>query len=323
MERTRSDETTSLVLAPVHAVGDDTDSIYEYIKREQALRDDYERSRLLYVAVTRAKKHLDLFFTLKEGKKIPSGSLLEKLWPSIQNSLSITEQSIKSEPDNLISTYTPVNLRRLPVSWVNPINQNRLADQIAWHNQKFGFLLPDHTPKLIGILVHQILQQISHFDFDWWQMQSNSNKFSYLKTHLLRLGANKQQLDTIIESINQQVNAMLDDPRGRWILSKQQEAQSEFRLTAMVDSQPKQFIIDRTFVDENNIRWIIDYKTSVQASDETLALFLQNEKTKYQKQMWYYFQAIREMDHRPVRMGLYFPAVPGWHEWDFEKEEII
>lgn len=111
----------------------------------------------------------------------------------------------------------------------------------------------------------------------------------------------------------------LQDARGRWILSLHTESQAEFKLTAYIDGKSQSFIIDRTFVDDNNVRWIIDYKTATHAKDETLSAFLQHEQKKYQQQMWYYFQAMREIDPRPIRMGLYFPMIPAWHEWEFEK----
>lgn len=321
MERTRADESSSLILAPVHAIGHDTDSIYEYIKRENAVKNDYERSRLLYVAVTRAKKYLDLFFTLKNDKKTNASSLLEKLWPTIQHKITVTEntQAISAEETAI---YTPLTLKRLSVEWQNPVKEDRLAETIAYHQKKFGFLLPDNTPRHTGTLVHQVLQQMSHFGIGWWQDQSIYNKSSYLKTHLIRLGAEKNQIDNIIKNINQFIENTLQDPRGRWILMQHREAQSEYRLTVRIDTAPKQFIIDRTFVDENNIRWIIDYKTTIQDSQDDLQKFLKLEQAKYQQQMWYYFQAIREIDPRPIRMGLYFPAIPAWHEWDFEKEVI-
>ncbi|HSW93977.1 MAG TPA: UvrD-helicase domain-containing protein [Gammaproteobacteria bacterium] len=322
MEQTRSDESTSLILAPIHATGEQADSIYEYIRREQAIRNDHERSRLLYVAVTRAKKNLDLFFTLKDEKKIPSGSLLEKLWPSIKNTIPGVERKTHAGVAETPEMRAPFRLKRLPVDWKNPITENQLAEKIAYHQKNAGFFLSDDTPRQTGTLVHQILQQISQLGADWWLLSSTANRTAYLKKHLLQSGMEKIRLDETIKNINQWIENTLQDARGRWILAKQREAQSEFRLTALVDSKPKHFIIDRTFVDENNIRWIIDYKTATLTSTDTLQTFLQNEQATYQQQMWHYFQAIREMDQRPVRMGLYFPAIPAWHEWAFDEEKV-
>ncbi len=322
MERIRSDENHSLILAPVHAIGHDTDSIYEYIKQENAIKNDYERSRLLYVAATRTKKHLDLFFNLKKESKIYSSSLLEKLWPSIQNNVTCIEKSPSDSSLENTITYAPIQLKRLSMKWENPIQENRSSEKIAYHQKQFGFLLPDYTAKYAGIVVHQILQQISQWGMEWWQTQSIANQLSYLKMHLSRLGVEKNHVDEIRKKIHAIIENTLEDPRGRWILFEHPEAQSEFHLTAVIDAVPKQFIIDRTFVDDN-IRWIIDYKTATLSAQENLQTFLSKEQEKYQQQMWYYFRAIREIDRRPIRMGLYFPTLSAWHEWEFEKETII
>ncbi len=315
MERQRTEENSALILAPVHAVGNETDAIYEYIKKQNAIKNDYERSRLLYVAVTRAKKHLDLFFNLKKENKAPANSLLEKLWPSIKNEV-VTNENTAEENNTVITISQSNSIRRLIGDWQNPIKENRLAETLAYHQKKSGFELPNNNPKYIGILIHQILQQMSRFGFDWWLSQTATHKLSYLKNHLLQLGVIDMDLPTVIENINHAIDKTFQDPKGRWILAPHQDAQSEFRLTAIVDAEIQQLIIDRTFVDENNIRWIIDYKTST-ADHLDLEVFLAKEQEKYQKKMWHYFQAMREIDQRPIKMGLYFPLLSAWREWDF------
>ncbi len=319
MERTRNDESTSLILAPVHAIGQESDSIYDYIQREHAIKNDYERGRLLYVAVTRAKKHLDLFFSVKENGNVNTSSLLEKLWPSIKHQVALEDKKNTSEIILPID-YHSQNLKRLVENWHNPVSENRLAETIAYHQKKSGFLLPDPTPKYIGTLVHQVLQQMSQQGIDWWEKASLENQSLYIKNQLLTLGASMTQLDEMIKKVHFALENTLRDPRGRWILSPHTESQAEFKLTAFIDKQPQSFVIDRTFIDKN-IRWIIDYKTTTPANDQLLSSFLLDEQKKYQAQMWYYFQAIREIDHRPIRMGLYFPTIPAWHEWEFDSIE--
>ena len=320
MERPRDDEKNALIIAPVHAIGKETDSIYEYIKREHAIKNDFERSRLLYVAVTRAKKHLELFFTLKDDRKINSNSLLEKLWPSIKNKIVINEQKhgIAQSGLDQPSVYLPQKLRRLTLDWHNPIKEDRLIETIAYHQKKMGFLLPNNLPKQLGTVTHQVLQQISQLGAYWWQKQLVKTRHNYLNYQLTQLGVSLQNARALAEKIYHAIDITLADPRGQWILSPHQEAQSEFTMTALINTETKQLIIDRTFIDKNNIRWIIDYKTSTIKDNENLAEFLQNEQKNYQKKMWYYHQAIKEIDSRPIRMGLYFPFIPAWHEWSFE-----
>lgn len=61
MERPRAQgDITDLLLAPVKASTADTDSLYDYLRREEMRKQKYEMDRLLYVGTTRAKKTLHL-----------------------------------------------------------------------------------------------------------------------------------------------------------------------------------------------------------------------------------------------------------------------
>jgi hypothetical protein len=73
-------------------------------------------------------------------------------------------------------------------------------------------------------------------------------------------------------------------------------------------------VIDRTFVDEGGVRWIIDYKTS-QSPGEDLENFLEAEKERYREQLERYARLMALRDNRPIRLGLYFPLLGAWLEW--------
>jgi ATP-dependent helicase/nuclease subunit A len=109
------------------------------------------------------------------------------------------------------------------------------------------------------------------------------------------------------------INCVSDD-RGRWLLGAQVEGRSEWRLTGVVDGQRFNVIIDRTFVDEAGVRWIIDYKTSVHTGADTAA-FLDNERERYRSQLERYAALLRGAQR--IRLGLYFPLLCGWREWEY------
>ena len=53
----------------------------------------------------------------------------------------------------------------------------------------------------------------------------------------------------------------LEDQTGRWILDQHEEGHSEYPLTGYINNRFVNRILDRTFVDRQGVRWIIDYKT--------------------------------------------------------------
>ncbi len=300
MERPRENASNALLLAPIHATGEESDSIYDYIKKQHAIKTDYEIGRLFYVAATRAKRELHLFF-LAEPQ---ANSLLDKIWPAIEHTSlpSLSSDEIKIPQTKLRA------IKRLSIDWENPIQANNLANTVTYHNEDAGFRLIDNNPKFIGILIHQILQKIGHLGINWWQSSTQEKKKSYLKKNLMQLGMLSPDIPFAIETILNALDKTLQDPRGQWILKNHHDAKAEFPLTAVIENNIKSLIIDRTFVDETGTRWIIDYKTA-DFSAENLA--------EYQKKMGQYYQAMQAIESRPIRLGLYFPLVSGWKEWGF------
>ncbi len=89
-----------LLFAPIKEKFAKQDLIYDYLRMQQTKMLDYENSRLLYVAVTRAKQRLYLLAALNVNEngdiKAPNkNTWLGKLWPHCQtefkNSLVVTE----------------------------------------------------------------------------------------------------------------------------------------------------------------------------------------------------------------------------------------
>ena len=46
-------------------------------------------------------------------------------------------------------------------------------------------------------------------------------------------------------------------------------------------------------------------------------VFLDRERERYRPQLERYAALMRAMDDRPIRLGLYFPALRGWREWQY------
>jgi ATP-dependent helicase/nuclease subunit A len=85
-------------------------------------------------------------------------------------------------------------------------------------------------------------------------------------------------------------------------------------LTGLRDDKFVHLVLDRTFVAVDGVRWIVDFKLSRHEGSD-VAAFLDREQDRYRAQLEAYAQLMREIDPRPIRVGLYFPLVPGWREW--------
>ena len=109
----------------------------------------------------------------------------------------------------------------------------------------------------------------------------------------------------------------VSDSRGRWLLGEQNSGRSELRLTGLAEGRMVNVVIDRTFVDEQGVRWIIDYKTSSHEGGDVDA-FLDNEQLRYRGQLERYARLMQAGGEQRIRLGLYFPLLGGWREWSFE-----
>jgi ATP-dependent exoDNAse (exonuclease V) beta subunit len=110
------------------------------------------------------------------------------------------------------------------------------------------------------------------------------------------------------------------DPRGRWILQKAREDVREYALSGYVQGADSRsggvtrVVFDRSFVDDQGVRWVIDYKTS-QHVGGGLEEFLDREVERYRPQLQRYAALAQRLGPEPVRLGLYFPLMRAWREW--------
>jgi ATP-dependent exoDNAse (exonuclease V) beta subunit len=77
--------------------------------------------------------------------------------------------------------------------------------------------------------------------------------------------------------------------------------------------------VDRAFRDASGRMWIIDYKTS-EHSGGSLDAFLDEEVRRYRTQLENYALLMSRVMQGPFHLGLYFPLLNAWREWEFVQE---
>ncbi|HVY53969.1 MAG TPA: UvrD-helicase domain-containing protein, partial [Gammaproteobacteria bacterium] len=316
LERPLINDDSALLLAPIQAVEDSEDSIYKHIRQQDNSKTRHEHGRLLYVAATRAKKSLHLIMTLKTNSKgemaTPSdSSMLKKLWPVIQNDIVFNNEK-NTQPSVNETITTNMTIKRLASHWQHPLEFS-LATIRPPHNKIPGFHLTQSDAQALGTTIHYFLQQIAMQGKAWWEKNATAKRSHYIQLQLVRNGMLLADTQSAIEKVEHAVHNTLNDQRGQWILEQKTEAQCELALTAILNDKTEMLIIDRTFVDNNNERWIIDYKTT-HPEGADLNSFFKLEQEKYAEKMSLYKQAFEKIEQRKVRLGLYFPLIPTWLE---------
>ncbi len=322
-----------LLLAPVTETGEPRDEIYAYLAGLNKVRNDHEMGRLLYVAATRARKQLHLLGHAglnARGEASPrSGSLLHKLWEVLAAEFDgaaapqpgdAEEQDVAAVPGG--EAEAP-NLRRLPQGWSLPPAPETAAGEAmpdaaseeAEAPSAPDFLWAGDTARHVGTVVHRTLQRIAKSGTQGWTPEAVDGRQGNFRADLARLGVPQAELGQATEKVALAVRRTLADETGRWLLEPPGEADSELALTALDGGRTLHIQIDRTLVDQEGVRWIVDYKTGSHEGG-SLESFLNSEQERYRAQLERYARVMRKHDpHHPIRLGLYFPLLQEFRTW--------
>jgi ATP-dependent helicase/nuclease subunit A len=307
-----------MVMAARPAVGTEPDLLFEFLRCQRRDAATLEAERLLYVACTRAKWQLRLTALVAEGPR--TGSLLAVLWPVAQADFApdVTAATLEDATLEEMETRGAPRggpLRRLPLGWqpdLQPAPPATAAVTPLTRDETPIFDWAGETARRVGSLVHAELQSMDLKRSGEAAIRARAGHFRrWLALH----GVPAERLE---EAVARTVQALLNvqrDPRGRWILSSSYRGDlREHALSGHWRGEVVRVVFDRSFIDEEGIRWVIDYKTS-QHLGSGMEQFLDREVERYRPQLQRYAHLARRLGPESVRVGLYFPLMAAWREW--------
>jgi len=323
LERARPGAEADLLLAPMRSRGAEHDPIYAFLAGLERGKSEHEDTRLLYVAATRAKSRLHWVghARLVQGEPAPAaGSLLDILWPVLGGAYRAQAANATPAPAaaGVAPTLPATVIRRLPAGWSMPAPDSQDIGAVA-HSEEIApapveFSWASETARHVGTVVHATLQGIAEEGLAAWSVETVRGRRAFFARDLRVLGVPEANLSEAIERVERALLGALGDPRARWLLGPHAQAECELRVSAHLGQGVVSVALDRTFVDEHGVRWIVDYKTSTHEGGE-LEAFLDREQSRYREQLERYARILHALDGRPVRLALYFPMLRGWREW--------
>ena len=324
----QEDPDHGLLLAPIPpSNSDQPEPTYHALAAIHRDKDRLETLRLFYVAATRAKRYLHLLghagVDQENRPATPSsGSLLQTIWEALAAEMSFPPPGTLSD---MQSPQRPL-LRRLPTDWRLPplaaplpvalAGSRRASAGRSGKAQPFSLSLHSEEGRIVGTCVHLWLERIAADGVASWNGERVAALAPLLAKALAGEGVPAARLPLCAERVLSALQATLDSRRGRWILAAHAQAASELALTGIVDGETVHAVIDRTFVDEDGVRWVVDYKNSAPAEGELLAEFLAREEEQYRPQLQVYLELLEKRDPGSgvVRGALYFPLIDAWLE---------
>lgn len=305
-----------VLIAPLRSAeqGDNTDLI-KLIRAEQKQRESYEHQRLLYVAATRARQHLVLGAALdpeREQIQPTSGSLLAHLWPTCgEDFLRALDETPNTESDDANVAKRPdQTLRRVASGWQPPVGE-RLDWQPALppreREVEIEFNWAGVQARRIGTVLHRLLERVGQVGIEQLDEGQQHSLRERIPGLLKAMGTGSQDLEAAVEPVREAFDRTLESETGRWLLSgSHREAACELPLAGIIEGQLVNAVIDRTFVDENGTRWIIDYKSGYHAGGD-LEGFLGEEAERYEVQLDTYRRLFEQMGETDIKVALYLP----------------
>lgn len=303
-----------LLLAPIDKKEEES-KLYGFIKSLYRKKEFLEKTRLLYVASTRAKKGLYLFGHIKESEDQGVKGASKSFLSLIEHILN-EDMVVKSEGgETLIGDESGEVgvLKKIKSSWQSPVPTESIssATDKNYRNseiEKINFDWARSETATLGTVLHLYFMKIARDGLSKWSSSRIEGESKNMETNLIAKGLSKVEASKkSVEGI-EILKKAIDNDKGRWILSASEEAECEKPISFYKDGRVVRSLIDRTFV-EDNVRWIIDYKTGSHSGGGRSS-FIEAEKVRYQSQMDRYEEAIIGAgEKREIKKALYYPAM--------------
>lgn len=246
------------LVAPMTRTGDDSPSLYRYLKRLDTDQEGFEDRRVLYVGVTRARDSALLTGRYKLDANgsagAPKGSWMGALWPLFEAAISDTPEAVAEHAPLALPLLSLHGLPEPGLVAENP------AQRASGDRQPLAMdALPSRSSTALGSALHQWLE-LAHddagmrVDADWLAGHSDA-----LRSSLLRGGAYPDELNEMVPRLEAMLLAAADDER----VSAKPAGTSfaELALDVRDGQRLRRLVLDHAGCDHAG-RWLItDFKT--------------------------------------------------------------
>ncbi len=302
----------------------ETGHFYNYLGELEKEHKSHERGRLLYVACTRAQRRLHLFGSARvdsrTGEPRPPAmtSLLYQLWPAVKPDFEAAAGPHAGDADDGGDGDGPPQpvLHRIDPAWRLPelpasVDPGPGAMETADDGEVIEFDWARETTRIAGIVIHQALQQVDRDGWEAWKGRPfGPDDRDAWRRQLLDRGLPASGADEAVERVKDALSRVQRDPVADWIFSPRHTGiRTEWALSGVDGGMVRNVVLDRSFVDADDVRWVVDFKSSRHEDRDTLDAFIAREKERYRVTMTRYGGIVSALEGRPVRTALYYPVL--------------
>jgi ATP-dependent helicase/nuclease subunit A len=314
-----------LVMSMPAQRGQERDATYQHLKYEAAIQHRLEYTRLFYIGVTRAIKSALLIGSITgrdDAWQAPdTNSLLSALWPQLDadpSVLATLEAVTEVDTGNAVpQSNHQLVINRLPPTWQPPplLKIARPLEEAEPAEIELPETVHDNlVERTLGDILHECFCRIGKGDLNIHDDNALARCEAAWRKRLAPLTPTPDQA---IAEIHRQLSQCRDHEAFLWLMqTDHREATCELSLSDYRNGLQRIAVVDRTFVDADEVRWIIDFKSAKPATGEDEQNFLARLAAQYHPQLARYADLFRAIESRPICTALYFTALPCLHVLD-------
>lgn len=306
--------------------------LFDYMGDMEAAAQAHEQRRVLYVAATRARKSLHLFIGARLGEvggpAPKKGSFAEIIWSkvgaAVARDLELLEQAAAATEADAPPKIVPLS-PRLAVGWALPARpavwgegarKSLPTEQVLQApTERFEDAALHGLEAMEGTVYHALMARIGQDQSRWESLEACVRR-SHVHATARQVGIPGDALESSVDRVMVLVEKTLTSEQGRWLIASRDMSESEFPLVGYYGGRWVSVVLDRCFVDGDDL-WVVDYKTTELRGDDVEGR-LAAEMKRYTDQLQRYRDAV--MKHpisagKKVRCGLFLASLGRLEEY--------
>lgn len=335
------EEPTAMLILPGRATSDAPSRLGRFLAARRSKREQQERLRVMYVAFTRAKKHLHLLATIDPGDaatvdelKVRRQSYLKDLWPQFEAPFQRALEEMANAPlfqEHVALDVTPTRyppLRRLSLAALPEPFVSESADHTMVAMAEGQFYRPggswETAESASGTVFHRLMELVSGDASTYARLRDRRGVPAAWRTlieeELLRLLPLESNIPFLADRIVAAVQRTSTSTLAQWVFAPtHQRVLVEQGISYTVKDTQREVRLDRAFQDAAGDWHIVDFKLVQEDLDDagadTLEQFRQQQKQRYQQHMEQYARLLQRIHAEPVMLTLYFPLQDVAVQW--------
>ena len=318
---------SSLLIAPFTEQSESS-LHYDYLRHLDKRRSANEAIRLMYVATTRAEQKLVLIARAKLDSKTNAlkepakNTLLSTVWGALEAKFDapfeppLEQEELAELPQTLHRLPEDYNTKFAPsIEWRIDQQLNSAPDVPEEQAPEYDWATPAATA--VGIILHDWLQYHQH---EVLRITVNDQLKQRWHAELLALRVEHGQIEYALGRLVSAIVNVQSYQQAHFLFKDYAEQDNEFSLSAHENGKVKPYRIDRTFIDEQGTRWIVDYKSTPHDKGDVAEFAKEQVASRHRPQLEKYGALFYALDARPIKLAVYFPLLKQLIVWPFQAD---